>query len=66
MEKRFLLVAQDANVHGSGMKIDSALVLVLFGVYPPLEGRISLGFLLGLEMVGLVIPILLRLGRRPY
>jgi hypothetical protein len=49
VEKRFLLVAQDANVHGSGMKIDSALVLVPFGVYPPLEGRISLGFLLGLE-----------------
>lgn len=48
MENRFLLVAKDADVHGSGMKVDAAVMLVLFGVYPPLAGRISLGFLLGL------------------
>jgi hypothetical protein len=49
VEKRFLLVAKDADVHGSGMKVDSAVVPVRLGVYPPLEGKISLGFLLGLE-----------------
>jgi hypothetical protein len=36
-EKRFLLVAKDADVHGAGMKVDSAVIPVLFGVYPPLE-----------------------------
>ena len=31
------------------MDVDSAVVHMLLGVYPPLEGRISLGFLLGFE-----------------
>ena len=37
VEKRFLLVAKDAGVHGAGMTVDSAVIPVLFGVYPPLE-----------------------------
>jgi len=64
VEDGLALLIEDADVHGSSMKVDSAGVLVLFGVYPPLAGRISLGFLLGLEDGWFRNPILLRLWRR--
>jgi hypothetical protein len=59
VEKRFLFVAKDADVHGSGMKVDSAVVPVLFGV----ESHWASSF--GSKMVDVAISILLRLWRRP-
>ncbi len=32
MQGCFTFLIQDTNVHGSGMKVDSAIILVLFGV----------------------------------
>jgi hypothetical protein len=34
-EYGFAFLIQDAEVHGSGVQVDSAIKFVLFGVYPP-------------------------------
>ena len=69
VEKRFLLVVKDTDVHGPGMKVDYAVIPVLLGVeshwtsaYATATARQAF---LWLKMVDVAIPTLLHHGRRP-
>jgi hypothetical protein len=59
VEHYFSGTVKDAEVHFFGMKVDSAIILVLFGV------KSHVGFLLGFRMFSVARDILSCLRRRP-